>query len=232
MTDPATGRRRTQLEQSIIECAPGASSGRATGEAEGGPVRCSRATVTWTWPATATGSSPSPARISHPARSTSSTTRGLSRCASFLSGSTTRSRRRGRRPARRERAVVRRLADQEEQAGHHPPNVPDRRRPQQRASIGDPLRRLHSDGSGPRALPHLRRGHLRARRGGRHARRWLRATAVTGIVHPASGTHGPLPGEHRYRVDARGGGVSAPRARRRRLTTPTGPPPIRAPSEQ
>ena len=34
MTDPAAGRRRTQLEQSVIECAPSTSIGRATGEAE------------------------------------------------------------------------------------------------------------------------------------------------------------------------------------------------------
>ena len=34
VTDPAAGRRRTQLEQSVIECAPSTSIGRATGESE------------------------------------------------------------------------------------------------------------------------------------------------------------------------------------------------------
>lgn len=34
VTDPVAGRRRTQLEQSVIECAPGTSTSRASGEAE------------------------------------------------------------------------------------------------------------------------------------------------------------------------------------------------------
>jgi quercetin dioxygenase-like cupin family protein len=34
VTDPASGRRRTGLEQAVVECAPGASVSRATGEAE------------------------------------------------------------------------------------------------------------------------------------------------------------------------------------------------------
>jgi mannose-6-phosphate isomerase-like protein (cupin superfamily) len=33
-TDPATGRRRTGLEQAVIECAPRSSTARATGDAE------------------------------------------------------------------------------------------------------------------------------------------------------------------------------------------------------
>ena len=162
VTDPAAWTPPDRSSNSaVIECAPvHARSAAATGEAEevlfvlegngdAGPRRRplrARARVR---------------RVSRArARSTSSTTRGLGRCASSRSGSTTRWRPARHRPSTR--AVVRRLADQEEQAATTVAHVPDRGRPEHRPSIGDPLRRLHADGPGARPFPHLRRSHLRA----------------------------------------------------------------------
>ena len=61
---------------------------------------------------------------------------------------------------------------------HHRAHVPDRRGPEHRPAVGDPLRRLHPDRAGARALPHLRRSHLHARGRGRAARRRASRTPV------------------------------------------------------
>ena len=108
--------------------------------------------------------------------------------------------------------------------GHDIAGVPDRRRPGQRPALGDALRRLHPDRPRARPLPHLRRGHLRARRRGRDARRRCRAAGSTGLVHPASGTDRPLPREHGRRRRCASSPCSGRPDRRRPLTTQTGRP--------
>ena len=70
-----------------------------------------------------------------------------------------------------QRAVVRRLADQQSESATTDREFRIVADPGDRSALSDPLRRLHPDRPRARALPHLQRGHLRARRRGCNARR-------------------------------------------------------------
>ena len=161
VTDPAAGGHRTELEQAVIECAPRASISRATGEVEevlfvlagngglaldGNRYELEPESGAYLAPGEEyeldnPGSEPLrvvSVRIPDPVTPAADAEAGEAR------------------------AVVRRLAEQEEQDGDDLPHVPDRGRPQHGPAIGDSLRRLRADGPGARPFPHLRRSHLRA----------------------------------------------------------------------
>ena len=170
---------------------------------------CSRGPASCRSPASAIRSSPRPAPTSRPARSTSSTTRAPSRCASCRCGSKIPCA--ADEPDAAERAVVRRLADQEEQA----------------ATTSRTFRIVADPSTGLRSATHFV-GYIPTERAPEHFHTYDEVIYViegegtlhTGgdrtrgrrrLVHRAAGADRALPREHRRGRHAPRRGVSAGR---------------------
>ena len=223
--------RKPDLKRSSRRCSSALADAptRSACAAPRRPCSCCRAGVGSTSAASPTRSTPRSASTSRRRRSSRWRTPGPSRCGwwrcriPLADGGA-----RGSASVRRAARGGPRAGRPGDRAGHDPARVPGRRRPGLRPAVGHPFRRLHPDGARARALPHLRRGDLRARRRGGHARGRVRAIrcrrdrASSFRRARCIAWRTPAPSRCAWWR------CSAPPDRRRRPITRTGLPPIRA----